>query len=135
MSAPTVVASSAGPAPADPPPPSAPPADVAPAPASAGEGAVTASGSLRDEIALIDSARWALAARMPDRALDLLRRYGDRFPRGTLAPESIALRIEALEQGGRHREAAAAARRFRAAYPDSPLVERIIRVSRGTEAP
>jgi hypothetical protein len=90
--------------------------------------AVAPSDDLRVEIALIDAARDALAAAAPGQALEALRRYGARFPDGTFAPEAVALRVEALEKSGSHREAQAAARRFLAAHPESPLRDRIERI-------
>jgi hypothetical protein len=89
------------------------------------------AGDLRAEITLIDGARDALASRSTARALALLRRYGARFPEGALAPEGMALRIEALEQDGRHPDALELARRFVATHPNSPLVERIARFRDG----
>jgi hypothetical protein len=87
-------------------------------------------GDLRAEIGLIDAAREALVMHAPGEALEILQRYGARFPHGTFTPEAVALRVEALEQSGAHREAQSQAREFAATHPDSPLVERINRLVR-----
>jgi hypothetical protein len=84
-----------------------------------------AAGDLRGEIALIDAARDALAAPSPARAREIQRRYIWRYPSGTFAPEAVALRVEALQRLGEHRQARGLAHQFIAAHPDSPLAERI----------
>jgi outer membrane protein assembly factor BamD (BamD/ComL family) len=85
---------------------------------------------LRGEIDLIDAARGALRTGTATRALELLGRYAARFPHGSLAPEGTALRVEALMRLGRSAEARAIARRFVAANPTSPLVERMNSLAR-----
>ncbi len=84
---------------------------------------------LRAEIALVDAARSAVAASANERALALLDRYESSYPRGTFRPEVAALRIEALDHLGRTVQARALARKFIAAHADSPLAERVARVS------
>jgi hypothetical protein len=84
-------------------------------------------GDLRAEIALVDAARAALRAGAPDRALALLQRHAATYGAGTFAPEATALRIEALAATGRTAEARAAAQRFVADHPDSPLSDRVAR--------
>jgi hypothetical protein len=96
----------------------APAPAVVPAPAS----------DLRDQIALIDAARAAVKAGASDRALALLRRYETSYRDGAFQPEALALRIEALDQDGRHAEARALARDFLARYPRSPVADRVARV-------
>jgi hypothetical protein len=90
------------------------------------------SGALHDEIALIDGARIALAAGSPARALGLLQRHDARYPHGALAPEALAVRIEALDKSGQRARARVLALAFLADHPDSPLAERIARL-RDTE--
>ena len=94
----------------------------APAPAPAGD--------LRDQIALIDAARTAVKAGATERALVLLRRYETSYPGGAFRPEALALRIEALAEGGRAAEARPLAREFLARYPQSPLSDRVARAAR-----
>ena len=66
--------------------------------AGAGPGAATICAI---EIALIDAARTAVKAGSTERALVLLRRYEVSYPGGAFRPEALALRIEALDEGGR----------------------------------
>ena len=87
----------------------------APAPALVASAAVD---DLRDQIALIDAARTAVKGGSTERALVLLRRYEASYPGGAFRPEALALRIEALGEGGR----AAEARRSRAS--SSPAIRR-----------
>jgi TolA-binding protein len=88
------------------------------------------AGDLRDQIALLDAARGAVKAGATDRALVLLRRYETNFPGGAFRPEALALRIEALDAGGRDAEAQALARDFLARYPQSPVADRVARIAR-----
>jgi hypothetical protein len=85
---------------------------------------------LRDQIALIDAARTAVKAGATERALVLLRRYETSYPGGAFRPEALALRIEALAEGGRAAEARPLAREFLARYPQSPLSDRVARAAR-----
>ena len=85
---------------------------------------------LRDQIALVDAARTAVKAGSTERALVLLRRYEVSYPGGAFRPEALALRIEALAEGGRGAEARALAREFLARYPQSPLADRVARAAR-----
>ena len=86
-------------------------------------------GDLRVEIALVDAARNAVATGADDRALALLHRYDTSYRAGTFRPETTALRIEALEHLGRTARARTLAARFIAAHPDSPLADRVARVT------
>jgi hypothetical protein len=92
--------------------------------------AVAATQSdLRAEIALVDAARSAVAASANERALALLERYDGTYPRGTFRPEVAALRIEALQHLGRTGQARALAQKFIATHADSPLADRVARVT------
>jgi len=105
-----------------------PPAETAPSAAPhrpAGSRAV----DLREQIALIDGARQAVKAGEGDRALEILRRYHDKYPAGSFRPEAAALRIEALAQLGRRAEARALAERFIAEHGGSPLADRVARIT------
>jgi hypothetical protein len=82
------------------------------------------AASLSDELALLESARSALASGSGERALELLDRY-ERTLRGTrLRAEASILRVEALAASGRKAEAASLAGEFVKKNPGSPLVDR-----------
>jgi hypothetical protein len=83
------------------------------------------SGSLRDEIALLDAARRALGSGDTRLALATLDRHQTEFPRGLLGQETTLLRIEVLARGGNRPAAEALARQFLARHPDSPHAKRI----------
>jgi hypothetical protein len=91
--------------------------------------AAATPSELRAEIALVDAARSAVATGADDRALSLLNRYDSSYRAGTFRPEATALRIEALDHLGRTAQARALAQRFIAAHPDSPLADRVARVT------
>ena len=91
--------------------------------------AAMSGNALKQEIALIDACRQAVKQKAPARAIDLLARYDKRFPNGTLVPEAEALRIEALLQLGAAARARALADKFLAAYPASPLAQRVERMA------
>jgi hypothetical protein len=91
--------------------------------------AVATSSELRAEIALVDAARTAIATGADDRALALLQRYDRSFPTGTFRPEAAALRIEALDHLGRAAQARTLASKFVAAHADSPLADRVARLT------
>lgn len=87
-------------------------------------GRISLSGkSLGAEVELIDGVRDALARQQPERALDLLMQHKAQFRNASLGEEAMFLRARALEQLGRHADAAEALRQFRRAYPDSTLSE------------
>jgi len=91
--------------------------------------AAATPSDLRAEIALVDAARSAVTTGADDRALSLLNRYDGSYRAGTFHPEATALRIEALDHLGRTAQARTLAERFIAAHPDSPLAERVARVT------
>lgn len=123
--------------PSVPPPVAAPPERTAPGPAEAPPAPVlsrhdrisSTSGSLRDQIALVDSARTAVASNAGDRALELLRQYQDMYPSGSFRPEAAALRVDALMKLGRSAEARSAAKRFVSEFGPGPLADRVLRVA------
>jgi hypothetical protein len=84
-----------------------------------------AAGELRDQIALIDAARAAVASGSGPRALDLVRRYQDKYPAGSFRPEATALKVEALMKLGREAEARGLAERFVAEHRGSLLADRV----------
>jgi hypothetical protein len=87
------------------------------------------TNNLRDQIALIDGARTAVAGSAGERALDLVRQYQSKYPAGTFRPEAAALKIEALAKLGRTAEARALAERFLADYGESPQTDRVLQVA------
>jgi hypothetical protein len=90
---------------------------------------VATPSDLRAEIALVDAARSAVGAGSNDRALALLDRYDATYPRGTFRPEVAALRVESLDHLGRTLQARALAQKFIAAHAESPLADRVARVT------
>jgi hypothetical protein len=102
---------------------------VAAAPAHHHAAVAATPADLRAEIALVDAARSAVAGGANDRALTLVGRYDTSYPRGTFRPEAAALRIEALAHLGRTAQARALAQKFIAAHGDSPLADRVARVT------
>lgn len=127
-----------GPAPVAPepvaPPSPAPTARVFERPASVARAhhhalAAATASELRAEIALVDAARSAVAIGADERALVLLNRYDSSYRAGTFRPEATALRIEALDHLGRTAQARTLAQRFLAAHPESPLADRVARVT------
>lgn len=103
-----------------------PPAEVvSPAPARR---ARPSADDLRGQIALIDAARAALTADAADRALQILRRYQDKFANGAFRPEATALTIEALVALGRNAEARPLAETFVAEHRGTALADRVASV-------
>jgi outer membrane protein assembly factor BamD (BamD/ComL family) len=84
---------------------------------------------LSEQIALIDSARAAVASGAGERALGLLRQYRDKYPAGSFRPEAFALQVEALVKAGRNAEARALAERFVAEHAGTPLAKRVARIA------
>lgn len=84
-----------------------------------------ASGDLRDEITFLDGARAALSAGDGRRALELVRRYQEKYPSASFRPEATAIRIEALLKVDREAEARALAVRFVSENRESLLAKRV----------
>jgi hypothetical protein len=80
---------------------------------------VTTPSMLAAEVAMLDQARGAVAAKSGERALDVLNRYARQFPSGTLNLEATVLRIEALYLTGSTAAATALGRDFLAAHSTS----------------
>lgn len=89
----------------------------------------TSANDLKREIRMLDQARNAVRNGESALALDLLRSYDQRFPRGAFRQEVAVLRVEALERRGERDRANDLARKFVAENPDSPHVERVERVT------
>jgi len=79
---------------------------------------------LGQEVAALDRARAALAAGNTAGALRQVDEYESQFPRGALAQEATALRIEVLLQQGNRDAAVRLADRFLASNPKSPYAAR-----------
>ena len=111
-------------------PPKGKRAPAAPAPSASADRAAR----LAAELQALRVAREALASGDGPRALHALDDYAARFPRGHLALEAEVLRIEALSRAG-DASAAARARRFLEAHPQSPYAERLRPLAGGTSIP
>lgn len=116
---------------ASPPVTRAPAAPVTPAmtPARQRVERATPANDLKREIRMLDQARNAVRSGESALALELLRSYDQRFPRGAFRQEVAVLRVEALERRGERDRANDLARKFVAENPDSPHVERVERVT------
>jgi hypothetical protein len=101
--------------------------------ATAASAKPTTSGAppLSVEIALVQQAARALASGDAEVAMDLLDTYRRDCPRGVLAEEASALRVQALVQTGHAAEAKALAQRLVAAHPDGVLASRLRGVLEG----
>jgi len=96
--------------------------------------ATPTAGDLGDQVAFIDSARAAIGGGASRRALEILRRYQDKYPTGTFRPEATAIKVEALMKLGREAEARALAERFVAEHRGTLLAKRVADVA-GLTAP
>ena len=85
----------------------------------------TARSTLTQEVAVLDEAKRALDDSRAEASLAILDRHAREFPRGSLAPEATALRIEALYRRGDRAGAARLFRRFEESNPKSPLLEHV----------
>jgi hypothetical protein len=99
--------------------------EPASAPVGASRRARTAPGDLRDQIEFIDAARAAVSVGAHRRALEMLRRYQDKYPVGSFRPEATALKVEVLMKVGREAEARALAERFVVEHRGSLLSARV----------
>ena len=80
---------------------------------------------IREEIRLLDQARGAVRSGSHEKALRVLAKYDQKFPRGQFRQEVKVLRMEALEGRGESARAQELARKFLAEHPNSPHVERV----------
>lgn len=78
-----------------------------------------------DDLALVEAAEAALRADDPERALELLHRHEQRFPRAPTVEEREALRVLALCAAGRAVEGRGARWTFLREHPRSAYRERI----------
>lgn len=86
---------------------------------------VASADTVAEEVTALDRARAALAAGDGNGALARLDAYERRYPTGTLLPEAAVLRVRALVQLRRSREARSAVDAFVSAHPGSPQAARL----------
>ncbi len=123
-----VVAAAPDEAGAEPPRGDVEPAKLEPRPAPAPARASSSSDtSIVGELALLRSAQQSLQSGKPAQALAALDAHEKKFGAGSLGEERMAARVFALCELGREAEARAAAARFVAASPKSPLAPRVAR--------
>lgn len=87
-----------------------------------------ATTSLADEARSLEAARVALAAGHASAALAALDQHDELFPRGELAPETAALRVEALSASGDRSAARSLGQAFLERNPSHPAAARVRRV-------
>jgi hypothetical protein len=83
------------------------------------------TADLTEELALLRAAQRDLGAGHAKQALETLRQYSERFPRGALGPEAKIARIQALCASGQTELAGREAAQFVQRNPRSPLAERV----------
>jgi hypothetical protein len=86
---------------------------------SAGSPLQAQRSQLEAERRVLDGARAALVAELPDRALEQIAMHRARFQKPLLAEERDALEIQALVRTGRSGEARDRARAFHERWPES----------------
>lgn len=86
---------------------------------------VTSASSLAEETRLLERARRAVAQDDPTSALKLLGQSAERFPRGVLLEERMALQVVALCDAGRQDAGTRARTAFLRRYPRSALRARV----------
>ncbi|HET6333515.1 MAG TPA: hypothetical protein VFG30_09900 [Polyangiales bacterium] len=101
----------------------------APAPAVIARTVGPARAGIREELALLDAARTALAEHEATQALRLLDQHAEQFARGRLTPEADALRIDALVQRGAADKAQRLAKRFLERHSTHPLAAHIATIA------
>lgn len=79
------------------------------------------------ELGMLQTAQRELRGGDADEALEVLDAHERKYGKGNLGEERMAVRVFALCQAGRAAEARAAAARFLAAHPQSPLASRVAR--------
>jgi hypothetical protein len=84
---------------------------------------------------MLESARRALEAHAPRRALDLTRAYSHEFNHGKLAEECEVLAIQAVAAMGDHAAARTRAKAFRQHYSNSIFSDLIDTLTAPNEAP
>jgi hypothetical protein len=98
----------------------APLAPVAALPPSSPSPSPAPAHSIGREVAMLDSARTALAEGHAEEAIHRLDAYARSCPDGALALEANVVRVEALEAEGKTARAATLAQQLLAKHPDAP---------------
>jgi hypothetical protein len=93
--------------------------------AGASVSSVSSASSLPEQVQSLDRARVALSSGDAGSALQEIAHYRKAWPKGVFLTEASVLEIEALAKRGERSLAAARARAFVAAHPDSPQAERL----------
>lgn len=86
------------------------------------------ASTLAAEAAAIDRARRALSAGSPSSAIELLDRYDRESATHALAPDALALRIQAEKARGNDAVATKLAEKFLASHPNDPHADRVRRL-------
>jgi hypothetical protein len=107
------------------PPPIVRDRDPAAAPPALATSSPRSEQDLAQELALLDRAGRAIAERDVAGALFLLDTYQAKFPQGTMEPEAVVLRIEALRAGNQKAAARRLAQDFLTSHPKSPHTKRM----------
>jgi hypothetical protein len=114
----------------------------APSPSSTPEttesspGASVANNDMLDrEVAIIDEARLACRANSHERALALIDLHRLYFAHGSLGPEALVIRVQALVGLGRHEEATRLALPFISTYASSPISQRLRAILSQNQSP
>jgi hypothetical protein len=81
--------------------------------------------SLEREVQLLDEARSFNNAGQYVKTLDLLARHQQRFQTGSLKPEALVIRVQAVLGLGQRDNARALARQYMIANPNSPVTKRL----------
>ena len=111
--------------PASPPPPSLPSAAQPRTPRPAPPEAASPADTLPEELRLIRQAKRDLRGQDPQRALETLATYQQRFPDGQMREDGSALRIEALCAADKHPQARAELLGFAERFPASAHLVRL----------
>ena len=102
--------------------------EVKPAPVARSETRAARDVSLMEETQAVDAARTALLRGEVRSALSALDTYARKYPRGRLALEAEALRIDALDKSGQRESAKRRAETFLRNNPKSVLAPRVRRI-------
>ncbi len=101
------------------------PPKARPSPGAAPDAPPNDTSRLRDEVALLDEARAAIASGSTDAALAALGRHRREHPHGFLSSEADVLRVEALVKAGRMGEARSHGEHLLAREPNGPHAKRL----------
>lgn len=88
---------------------------------------VARESSVKAELGLLEQARSALSGGNSGGALQVLARYAERYPRGSMRMEAEVLKVEALAASGRTQEASRLADRLLVRNPKSVVASRLRR--------